>query len=297
MRSRALAAAIKRVRAESRLSGRVLSGKLGLSHGTISHWETGRRVPSPEDVASLLTAAGVVGERKEEVLALARRAAEPNWLTVGMPGLPQQLAGVVECERAATDVVVWSLTVMPGLLQTSDYSRALAHASGMPEPDVEQRVMVRAGRREVLMRRSDPLRLRALVHENALREPAAPPEVLAEQLTFLAEMGERDNVELRVVPARVGWHPGLMGPFVLYEFPDASPVLHFEHFSSGAFVPEPDDVRAYREALDILDGIALSPADSAAFALRIAEEWEHTRWPTGTGASPATAGPTETASS
>ncbi|MPZ85373.1 MAG: helix-turn-helix domain-containing protein [Actinophytocola sp.] len=275
-RARALAAAIREIRERSGVSGRKLSAQLGLSHGTLSHWETGRRIPSVEDVAAFLAVLGVVGEEKEHVLDLARHAAEPNWLTVGMPGIPQQLAGVWECERAASAIAAWTPMIIPGLLQTPEYARATAVAGGLPEGEVESRVMVRNGRREVITRRNDPVMFEALICEVALREVIGGTEVLAEQLRWLGDMAKRKNVTVRVVPLGVGWHPGFAGPFVLYDFPDAPPVVHFEHYSSGAFVPDADDVQAYRGAVDRLREIAMSPAASTRHIAEVAKEMEHT---------------------
>lgn len=270
-RARALAAAIRTVREESGISGRELSRRLGMSHGTISHWETGRRVPTPEDVASLLAVAGVTGEEKRRVVELARNASEPNWLAVGIPGVPQQLAGVVECERAASAVVEWSPMVIPGLLQITDYARAASIAAGLPANEIETRGMVRASRREVLTRRS-PLQFHALIGEYALRDQIGTSEVMADQLAHLRDMAGRDNVTIQVVPSLVGWHPGLVGPFVLYEFPDSPTTVHFEHYSSGAFVVDVVDVHEYRQAIGAIGKLALSPEASAELIDGIAEE-------------------------
>ncbi|WP_093158076.1 helix-turn-helix domain-containing protein [Saccharopolyspora antimicrobica] len=275
-RARALAAAIRSVREQSGISGRELSRRLGLSHGTVSHWETGRRVPTPEDVASLLTAAGVTGKEKQRLIELARHASEPNWLTVGMPGIPHQLAGAVECERSASSIVEWAPLGLPGLLQTPDYARTISVAAGISPQDVEQRVTLRIARREVITRR-DPVTFTALIGEDALRDHIGSPETMTEQLNYLLELGARDNITLYVVPPRIGWHPGLSGPFVLYEFPDAPSVVHFEHYSSGAFVPDIDDVQAYREAVDSIRKVALSPAATAKRIMKILDETEHTR--------------------
>ncbi|HEU5473388.1 MAG TPA: helix-turn-helix transcriptional regulator [Actinophytocola sp.] len=273
-RARALAAAIRTIRERSGISGRKLSAQLGMSHGTVSHWETSRRIPTVEDVASFLGVLGVVGEERQRILDLARHAAEPNWLTVGMPGIPQQLAGAWECERAASAIVEWAPMIIPGLLQTPEYARATATASGLSEHEVESRVMVRNSRREVIERRSDPVLFEALIGEVALREVIGGTEVLAEQLRFLGSMAKRKNVTVRVMPLRVGWHPGFAGPFVLYDFPDAPPVVHFEHYSSGAFVPDADDVQAYRGAVEQLRDKAMSPAASARLIAEIAKEME-----------------------
>ncbi|MEV4729574.1 helix-turn-helix transcriptional regulator [Saccharopolyspora sp. NPDC049426] len=260
-RARALAAAIRTIREQSGVSGRELSRRLGMSHGTISHWETGRRVPTPEDVASFLTAAGVKGREKQRLIELARDASEPNWLTVGMPGIPQQLAGAVECERSASAIVEWAPLGLPGLLQTADYARALAVASGLPASEIEQRVTLRIARREALTKRN-PVELIALIGEDALKDKIGTSGVMEDQLRHLLVLSERENVTIQVVKPRIGWHPGHAGPFVLYDFPDAPPVLHFEHFSSGAFVPDADDVLAYRQAISGIRKVALGAGAS-----------------------------------
>ncbi|GGJ05298.1 transcriptional regulator [Saccharopolyspora subtropica] len=255
------------------MSGRELSRRLGLSHGTVSHWETGRRVPTPEDVASLLTAAGVTGKEKQRLVELARHASEPNWLTVGMPGIPHQLAGAVECERSASSIVEWAPAIIPGLLQSTYYARAVSIAGGLPAHEVESRVMLRIARREVVVRKN-PVHFLALIGEDALRDNIGTTETMREQLQYLLELGSRDNVTIRVVPPRIGWHPGLVGPFVLYDFPDSPSVVHFEHYSSGAFVPDADDVQAYRGAIDRILSVSLSPAASAKLIAQVHDEME-----------------------
>lgn len=273
-RARALASAVRELRIRSGISGRKISEQLGLSHGAVSHWETGRRIPNVEEVAAFLAVLGVVGTEKERILHLARNAAEPNWLTVGMPGIPQQLAGAWECERAASSIVEWTPMVIPGLLQTPDYVRAIATANRFTDQETESRVMVRNSRREVITRRSDPVTFEALICEVAVREVIGDADVMVEQLRWLGEMAKRKNVTVRVVPLGVGWHPGFAGPFILYDFPDAPPTIHFEHHSSGAFVPDADDVLAYRVAVDRLRELAMSPTASARLIAETAKEME-----------------------
>jgi hypothetical protein len=226
------------------------------------------------DVASLLTALNVVGAEKDRLIELARRANEPNWLTVGMLGIPHQLAAAVECERAATKITDWSPTILPGLLQSADYAKAMLITDGLVFHEIEARVMVRINRREVITRTTDPVELVSLVGEAALHEPIGAPEVMADQLRYINDFGERDNITVQVVPSGVGWHPGLVGPFVLYDLLDTDPVVHFEHFSSGAFVPDEYDVAAYRGAIDRIRELALSHEDSRRLMAKVADEWE-----------------------
>ncbi|WP_007025137.1 helix-turn-helix domain-containing protein [Saccharomonospora iraqiensis] len=272
-RARALTAALRKLLDDSKLSGRAISQRLGFSHGIVSHWVTGRRLPGPEDMASLLTLLGVTGDEKQRLVDLARYAAEPNWLVVGMPGIPQQLAGAIESERSASSIVEWAPHVVPGLLQTAEYARALANAIELPPHEVDARVMLRVGRSEAITRR-DPVMMLAFVGEGAIHERIGSPGVMVDQLRHLVMLNARSNVTIRLVPPRVGWHPGWAGPFVLYDFPDAPAMVHFEHYSSGAFVLDGDDVRAYRHAVELMREVARTPEESTDLLVTTADELE-----------------------
>ncbi|MBB5155607.1 transcriptional regulator with XRE-family HTH domain [Saccharopolyspora phatthalungensis] len=274
-RARALSAALREARMASGVGQRELARQLSLSNTQLSHWENGHRVPNVEQVAMILAAIRVSADERERILDLARNVDEPNWLTVGMNGIPQQLAGAVECERSASAITEWTPMVVPGLLQTPDYSRAIMQASGLDHKDIDLRVMVRIGRSEVITR-NDPVHFNGLISEAVLHEPIGSPNVMVNQLLHLVKMSSRPNVSIRVVPLRVGWHPGWSGPFVLYDFPDAPPVVHFEHYSSGAFVPTEHDVSEYRKAVDKFHEIAINPAASAELIEKIAKEMERT---------------------
>ncbi|GDY33341.1 helix-turn-helix domain-containing protein [Gandjariella thermophila] len=269
-----MCAALREARQASGIGVRELGRLLGISDANISLWENCHRIPNVETVAMILTAVRVSPEERERILDLARNVREPNWLTVGIEGIPQQLAGVVECERAATSIVEWIPMGIPGLLQTSDYTRTIKESSGLPQEDIELRVMISAGRRDVITRVNNPVQFEALIDEAGLREQIGSPAIMVDQLRHLNAMGERPNVVIRVVPRGVGWHPGWVGPFILFEFPDSSPVVYFEHYSSGAFVPTEHDVAAYKKAINRLRGIARSPEESSALIAEIAHQME-----------------------
>jgi hypothetical protein len=150
-----------------------------------------------------------------------------------------------------------AMTIIPGLLQTADYARAIIRAEADPD-DVEPRVAVRVGRRDVLHRRH-PVRMTALVGEAALLANVGGPEVMADQLHQLATMAALPNVDLRIVPINSGWHPGLIGPFSLFEFETASPIVHLETRWSGLYLHEEADVDSYRDAADRVLSVALTP--------------------------------------
>ncbi|GAA3353603.1 helix-turn-helix transcriptional regulator [Saccharopolyspora gregorii] len=272
-RARALSAALRDARETRGVGLRVLARQLEISHTQISHWETGHRVPGVEVVAMILAALRVPPGERERILDLARNLGEPSWLTVGISGIPQQLAGAIECERAASAIVEWSPMVVPGLLQIREYSRAILEHVDLPAVDFDTRVLVRAGRGEVLLS-NDPPNFEALISEAVVHEPVGSAQVMQAQLAHLVAMAARPNVTIRVVPLRVGWHPGWSGPFVVYDFPSAPAVVHFEHYSSGAFVPVEHDVKEYRTASQRIRDVALGEVDSLDYLTKALQEWE-----------------------
>lgn len=277
-RTRALAAALRRERSLADIGVREAARRLDLSHTTISQWETGKRVPSPEDVSAFLAAIGVTGDRRDEVLELARNASDPNWLAAGLPGVSQQLAGVIQCERTAAEVIEWCPLVVPGLLQTVDYARAIIGADDtLTRAEIEARVNLRLDRRTALIEDRDglpPAEYTALVGEWALRQRVGGTTVTVAQCRQLLTLADLSTVALQVVAIGDGWHPGLMGPFALYNFPDLPSIVHLEHHRSGAFLYDDADVTAYKIAAATVRRVAMDPADSRGFIIEVIKEME-----------------------
>lgn len=259
-RVRALSAALKQIRTDKGVGQRELARMLGIQHANISFWESGKRIPDVTDVAAILAKLDVTGPERERILDLARHATEPNWLTAGVPGMSPGLAGVLDCERTASTITDWSPLVLPGLLHTSDYARALLSA-GLPANEAEPRVMMRMARRDVLIR-SQPANMIALIHERALDEVMGSPTVQVDQLRHVLTMAERPNVTVQVVQSGQGWHPGMAGPFILFDFPGSPSIVHIEHHRSSAFLYDEADVQDYKAAAEAIRSVAMSPEES-----------------------------------
>lgn len=254
----AIGAELKRARKNAGLSARQLAEKLGKSHTTIGRWEAGDRGIRPTDVSAVLAALGADNALREELVELAHDSNGRHWVASNMPEQQRQLAAVLEFERDASRIVCVSQLLIPGLLQTRSYARAIIGAGGVPAMEVETRVAVRVGRRDVLEGKA-AAQLLAVIDESALYRQIGGREVMAEQLRSLLEAAERPNVDLRVIPMEMDWHPGLEGPFALMEFPSRTPVVHVENRRSGQFFHEPDDVDAYRVGVDRVLDVAMSP--------------------------------------
>jgi hypothetical protein len=171
-----------------------------------------------------------------------------------------------------TDV---SPLLIPGLVQTSDYARAIMTESSIPTDEIGTRVAVRMGRRDVLTRR-EPVRFVALIGEAALRQLVGSREIMAQQLSHLLDVAAWPNVEIRVTPFDSGWHPGLVGAALLIESETESSVVHLEEHSSGLFLHTRPDVTTYRRDADRVCAKALNAEDSSAVIALIRAEWEST---------------------
>ena len=271
--ARALAAAMTDARKDAGMGQRKLARILGHSHSLLSDWENAKKTPSIEEVAAYLQGLGVVGKAKEQILDLARDAGEENWLTVGAPGASKALAGVLECERTATNIFDWSPMVIPGLLQTSAYARAILGAGDRPRTHVDAAVTYRLGRRDIITR-VGPAPLEAIVGESALRQVIGGSKVMADQLRYLGASAELETVTLRVVPEHGDWHPGLIGPFVLYEFERAPRTVLLEHHRSSVFLTDAEDIAEYQVAAEILRERAISPDQASELIANIAATLE-----------------------
>ncbi|MEW2501897.1 helix-turn-helix transcriptional regulator [Amycolatopsis sp. NPDC047767] len=272
-RIRTLGASLRAARVGAHYGVRELARRIGVSPSLVVHWELGSRVPTAEDVSGVLGALGVVGDEKQRILWMARGAAEPGWITYGRPGAPNHIAGVLACEEAATDIVEWAPMVIPGLLQTPGYARALFTAGGFDLAEVERRVAVRMARRKQIAG-SEAVPFHCLIGEAALHGKIGTPATMADQLRALAALTGQSTISLQVVPGGEGWHPGLEGRFVLFGQRNSVSVLYFEHLSSGCFVPDEYEVKQYREAVKAMRAIALSQEDSIELMNRLAAQLE-----------------------
>jgi transcriptional regulator with XRE-family HTH domain len=283
-KARALGAALRKAREDKGMILRQLGAAVDRDIGVLSRWENGERIPKPEQVAQILTALSVNGQRYEEIMTLAYGTAESQWVATTLPEQRQQMAAYLDWEQNATGIVEVAPLLIPGILQTGDYVRAIMTAPGVAITEKATRVSSRLGRREVITRKRNPAKLLVLLGRAALKQSIGGRQVLIDQLQDLLEMAARPNVELRVIPDYCDWHPGLEGAFALIEAkraPGATASIALEGAfalieakrapgatASIAFVEtrrsvlmlhEKTDVDAYRWSIDRIMEKALKP--------------------------------------
>ncbi|MFE6482967.1 Scr1 family TA system antitoxin-like transcriptional regulator [Streptomyces sp. NPDC057757] len=183
-------------------------------------------------------------------------------------------AEVVELERTATKIAEFAPTLVPGLLQTASYTRAVTLASNPFATDahIEEKVQARIERAQILTDAARPVYW-VILHEHVLRIPVGSGAEMAQQLDHIAGLVRERKVLVQVLPTSVGAYP-LMGRMVrLFEFEDAPPTSYTEAVYSGNLLDDPALVMRAQGAYDLLRAAALPPEASLTLIESAAEDF------------------------
>jgi len=206
---------------------------------------------------------GVDDPRRDALVAIARQARQSGWWQSYSHVLDDAYQDFIGLEATAAAIWTYEAQLVPGLLQTESYARAIAAASLVNETqeEHEQFVQVRLTRQQVLTRHDDPLQFWAILSEGALRQAVGGREVLQSQLRHLIEIGNsQPNVNLQVLPFSAGAHAATSGPFVIMKFPEAPDlgVVYLEGQTGGIYLESADEVARYTLVFEHLRASALS---------------------------------------
>ncbi len=206
---------------------------------------------------------------------LLRQSAEPGWWVSRFgTQLPQQWQALIDYERRATALYNYESIVLPGLLQTAAYARAVIDGTAdasLTSDELDAKVSARLGRQGILSRSKPPV-LSVLIHEPALRLPVGGPEVMRRQLLHLVEMSERADISIDVVPLSAGPHAGLDGSFIIMDMTGEPSVVYQESKTRNAFL-ERDDLEIYRLAWKKITSVALGPDAARNTIVALADEY------------------------
>lgn len=276
---RRLAAELRRLREHAGFTGEQVSQRLGWSGSKLSRIELHRIGVKQADLRELLGLYGVDESYRDELLALARESKRRGPVGKAVASFPQ-VAGYVSAEAEAETVWNWEPQVIPGLLQTRDYARAVRQLwLGMfpgPPSETDRWAETRLLRQQVLTR-DPPLQLSAVIDESALRRRFGDKTVMREQLRHLAESSELPNVEVRIYPMDWDYPPVPTGPFSYMRFPEAHDVpLHdivsVELFEGPYDIEDEDQTYRYRVAFEYLLERSLDPDQSRSLISATASE-------------------------
>ncbi|KAB2351786.1 helix-turn-helix domain-containing protein [Actinomadura rudentiformis] len=271
VRQRRLAAELRRLREERRLTGDDVAAELSWSTAKVSRIENARTGARISDVRRLLRLYQVNGQHHDELIALAEDAAEKGWweeyrdLIGGYPDF-------IAMEAEANSIKQWETHTMPGLLQTEEYAREVISGwnaiATIPPREIDRRIEVRMRRQEILRQSPRPAELSVVIDESVLRRRVGGTSVMRGQIEHLLAITELNNVRLRVLPLE-GAHPVMEGSFILLEFAPVHDVIfpdvvHTESLAVSHFEDEMT-THMYRLAYQALCDSALDYADSKRF--------------------------------
>ena len=267
-----MAKELRAARAATGMTARELARALGWSEAKVSRIETARRGILVENVESMLQVLKVNGTDRDRLVTMAAAVREPAWWEVGRE-LPEQLAALIDAESRAERITDVTLNVLPGLLQTRGYTRAIVESGGLADEEIDERIGIRQRRQGILSRRN-PVQLHTFIDEAALMRPIGGARVMAEQLRQIVAASAEANITARVLPMSLGVHAGLSGTFVLFEFPRSRPLVYLEARSSGAFIDEPDDVQPFLDSVQLLAAQASDSEESREILHAYVQQYE-----------------------
>lgn len=285
VRRRRLAAELRRLRERAGFRGEQVAEQLGWSASKVSRIELHRTGIKQRDLRQLLDLYGVQDERhRESLIALAEESSKANRLDLATASLPEEYAASVIAEAEAQSVWTWDPLIVPGLLQTADYARAVM--SGwremfpVPPGEIERRVEARLLRQRVLAR--EPVfTLATVIDESVLARGVAPAPVMRAQLAHLVRQAQLPNITVRVL-ALTGQQSVLTGAFTYMKFAQVHDVpMHdmviVEHLTGSEQVEDENESYKYFTAFRALTDRALTERDS----LRLIRKYQADKWPAG----------------
>lgn len=276
-KQRRLARRLRQMRVQAGKTIDDAAARIGCKHPKISKIETNLLGVKPEEVRLLCRLYGASDHTTESMVALARNARKRGWYQSYHGVANPENIDFVELETDSISVSNYQIDLVPGLLQTEDYARAVFRA-GLPEitdEAIDQRVELRTTRQQRVL--DGDLSVWAVVTEAALIRPIGGRDVHISQLGRLVELSALPNVQFQVVPTRAGEHMAMGVPFDCFRFDDGFGAVAIDHLTGTLFLEEEPDVERYRLAFQHLCGTALSPQDSLALLRRYVDE-EHSEW-------------------
>lgn len=235
-----------------------LAGRIGVDPKTAQRWVNPGRIPQPRHRSRVAAALGRdVGDLWPDVL----RRREPTWLREW-----------IEHEREARLLRWFEPALVPGLLQTEEYARAVLSWGGlMTEDEVAERARSRMERQAVLAGTRPP-QFFAMLDEAVLRRCVGDPAVMVAQCERLMALAERPHVHIQVVPAGAGAHAGLAGGFILAKGPYGE-AAHLDNPLRAHVATEQDDIDTVVAKWEALRAVALPTTQTLTLIKEVGAAW------------------------
>jgi transcriptional regulator with XRE-family HTH domain len=266
-------------RQQAGLDQEAVAKALRCSVAKVSYAETGDRPFRLRDLEEvLLDLYGISKEHWGDYLWACERSHQKGWWDAYDEDIvPPWYRRYLGLEQGASRLRGFLLQLVPGLLQTPDYARAImtSAASGLDPEEAAGRTEVRL-RRQELLTRDEPLDVHYVLDEAVLRRVVGSRDIMRDQLAHLIALADRPNVTLQVLTFTQGYYwDGKGEPVILsFPWPDDPGVVYVENRLDGECLERDADVRGYTQAFDHLQRTALAPVESVAMMQAVAKDYE-----------------------
>ncbi|GGU00633.1 helix-turn-helix domain-containing protein [Streptomyces lateritius] len=180
----------------------------------------------------------------------------------------------IDLEAQALSLYSYQNQVVPGLLQTPEYARAVFDCLYPPitEQEAEERLLARIDRQQIFEQKPWPPMMCFLLDESVLEKPIGGAEVLRGQIRYLRELAELPFLALQVLPKKLTKHAGLAGPMALVETPEHTHLAYIEGQRVSFLIEDPDEVGILQRKYGMLRSQALTPEETKGLLDRLAGE-------------------------
>ena len=262
VRERRLARELRQLRETAGFTIEEVADKLEMSASTVSRIETAQVGVRPRDLRLLFDIYEVSEDERDQLLQIARERRQQHWW---QEYKDQPNIAVAGLEADASSIWQYSSQLVPGLLQTEPYARAVLEAIrlDLKPADIDRRLEMRIHRQELLMREHPP-QYWVVLDEAVVRRQVGGPTVMVEQLERLIEAAKRPNVTLQVLAFASGAHAGMDGEFTIYHYrePADPDLVYIENTGSDLYLEAPEVTRRYNNLFDHLRAAAQNPSES-----------------------------------
>ncbi|MFB4309948.1 helix-turn-helix domain-containing protein [Actinomadura sp. GTD37] len=264
-RRRKIGQALRRYREERNLTQDAAARLVERSPATLSAYENGHRAVRPRDLRQILDHYGITDARERaRLLDLAAQGRKDGWWLGYQERTDPFIVDYASLEGDASRIRSFETQLIPGLLQTEEYTKAVFSAYDSVRPDSRKggAASFRMARQRILV--DAPPRVKWIIGEMALRAPVGGREVLKRQLRKVLNVTTAPHLSLQVLPLNVGAHPGLDGPFSIPDIgtDGSTSVVAVHSLVRSWFIDEATSIGYYERAYEALSFTALTETES-----------------------------------
>lgn len=254
---------------------RTAAAEIEVQAATLSKIEGGKQAIRGTYIKLIAPLYGIPDDERARLLALAEEANQPGWWMTYGKLVPDWFKLFLGYEADASDLRTYEGELVPGLLQTADYARAVARANRPTSTatELDRQVELRRARQQRLTD-DEPPTFHAVLNEAVLLRHVGGPAVMREQLHHLAKLAALPHVTIQVLPFTAGAHPAMTAPFLMLGF-EAEPRMNTVYLENGRgslYLEKRPDLDRYTAMFAQLCELALDPQESSNHMARVAAD-------------------------